>query len=53
MGDYFMTRFADCIFNEDHFLAGGDNKFIDDGREIIWDDKITLSSHPRTKEIDL
>jgi hypothetical protein len=53
MGDYFMTRFADCIFNEDHFLAGGDNKFIDDGREIIWDDKIILSSHPRTKEIDL
>jgi hypothetical protein len=36
MGDLFTTRLADCIFNEDHFLAlWGDNKFIDDGREIV------------------
>jgi hypothetical protein len=32
-GDLFPARFADCIFNEDHFLTlGGDNKFITDGR---------------------
>jgi hypothetical protein len=54
MGDLFMTQFADCIFKNGHFLAlGGDNKFIDDGREIIWDDKTILSSDPYTKEIDL
>jgi hypothetical protein len=30
-GDLFTARFADCIFNEDHFLTlGGDNKFITD-----------------------
>jgi hypothetical protein len=32
MGDLFTYRFADCIFNEDHFPAlEGDNKFITDG----------------------
>jgi hypothetical protein len=54
MGDLFTARFVDCIFNEDHFLAlGGDNKFIDDSREIDWDDKSILSSDPRKKEIEL
>jgi hypothetical protein len=49
-----MTRFADCMFNEDHFSAlGGDNKFIDDYREIVCDDEIILSSDPRIKETDL
>jgi hypothetical protein len=32
---------------------GGDTKFIDDGREIVWDDKIILSFGPRTKETNL
>jgi hypothetical protein len=32
---------------------GGDNKFIDDGQEIDWDDKTILSSDPRTKDTDL
>jgi hypothetical protein len=50
----FTTRFADCIFNEDYFLAlGEDNKFIDDGREIVWDDKTIISADPHTKETDL
>jgi hypothetical protein len=54
MGDLFTTWFADCIFNEDHFLAlGGDNKFITDDWEIIWDDKSILSSDPCTKETKL
>jgi hypothetical protein len=53
-GDLFTARFADCIFNEDHFLAlGGDNKFITDDREINWDDKSILSSDPHTKETEL
>jgi hypothetical protein len=52
--DLFTTWFAYYIFNEDHSLAlGGDNKFIDDGREIVWDDKTILSFNPSTKETDL
>jgi hypothetical protein len=52
--DLFMAQFTDCIFNEDHFLGlWGDNKFINDGRKINWDDKYILSSDPRTKEIRL
>jgi hypothetical protein len=36
MGDFFMTRFADCIFNEYHFPAlMWDNKFIDDGWKLF------------------
>jgi hypothetical protein len=31
----------------------GDNKFIDDGREIVWDEKNILSSNPCTKETEL
>jgi hypothetical protein len=30
-----------------------DNKFINDGREINWDDKSILSSNPCTKETEL
>jgi hypothetical protein len=30
-----------------------DNKFINDGREINWDDKSILSSNPHTKETEL
>jgi hypothetical protein len=53
-GDLFTTQVADCIFNEDHFPAlGGDNKFINDGREVDWVDKSILSSDPHTKEIEL
>jgi hypothetical protein len=53
-GDLFTVRFADCIFNEDHFLTlGGDNKFINDGQKINWDNKYILSSDPRTKETEL
>jgi hypothetical protein len=49
----FTTRFDDCIFNEDYFLAfGRDNKFIDDGWEIVWHDKTILSFDPHTKEIE-
>jgi hypothetical protein len=52
--DLFTAQFADCIFNEDHFSAlGEDNKFITDGQEIVWDDKSIVSSDPRTKETEL
>jgi hypothetical protein len=53
-GDLLTAQFADCIFNEVHFLVlWGDNKFINDGQEIDWDDKSILSSDPRTKDIKL
>jgi hypothetical protein len=53
-GDLFTTWFVDCIFNEDHFFTlRGDNNFINDGREINWDDKSIISSNPRIKETEL
>jgi hypothetical protein len=53
-GDLFTTRFADCIFNDDHFsILGGDNKFLDDGQKIVWDNKSILSSDPYTRETNL
>jgi hypothetical protein len=53
-GNLFMTQFTDCIFNDDYFtVLGGDNKFINDGREIDWDDKSIISSYPCTNETEL
>jgi hypothetical protein len=53
-GDLFTIRFVDCIFNRDYFTAlGRDNKFINDGQEINWDDKSILSFDPHTKETEL
>ena len=53
-GDLFTARFADCIFNEDHFPAlGGDIKYHNESQEINWDDKTILSSDPRTRETEL
>jgi hypothetical protein len=52
--DLFTVQYADCIFNEDHFLAlGGDYKYHSEYQEINWDDKSILSSDPRTKETEL
>ena len=54
-GDLFTARFADCIFNEEHFPAlGGDFKYQKgECREIDWDAKSISSSDPRTKENEL
>jgi hypothetical protein len=52
--DLFITRYTDCIFNEDHFPAlGGDYKHHSKCQEINWDNKSILSSDPRTKETGL
>jgi hypothetical protein len=52
--DLFTTRYADCIFNEDHFPAlGGDYKYHSECQEINWDDKSIISSDSRTKETEL
>ena len=53
-GDLFTARYADCIFNEDHFPAlGGDYKYHSECQEINWDNKSIISSDPRTKETEL
>jgi hypothetical protein len=54
-GDLFTARFADCIFNEEHFpVLGGDFKYQKrECREIDWDAKSISSSDPRTKENEL
>jgi hypothetical protein len=53
-GDLFIARYADCIFNEDHFSAlGGKYKYHLECQEINWDDKSIISSNPRTKKIKL
>jgi hypothetical protein len=52
--DLFTARYADCIFNEDHFSAlGGDYRYHSECQEINWDDKSILSSDSRTKETEL
>jgi hypothetical protein len=54
IGDLFTARYADCIFNEYHFLAlGGDYKYHSECQEINWDDKYIISSDPCTKETKL
>jgi hypothetical protein len=52
-GDLFTAQFADCIFNEEHFLTlGRDNKYQKECQEIDWDAE-SISSNPRTNESEL
>jgi hypothetical protein len=52
--DLLIVRYADCIFNEDHFLTlVGEYKYHLECEEINWDDKSIISSDPRTKETEL
>ena len=50
-----MARFADSIFNEDHFPALGEGKYLarDECREITWESTGVLGMDPRTKENEL
>jgi len=48
-GDLITTRFADSIFNEDHFLAlGGEFKYHTESQEINWDARGIANEDPRT-----
>ena len=51
-GDLHMARFADSIFNEDHFptLGGGKYLAMDECREITWESTGVLGMDPLTKE---
>jgi len=53
-GDLLTTRFADSIFNEDHFPAlGGEFKYHAESQEINWDAKGIANEDPRTQESEL
>jgi hypothetical protein len=53
-GDLFTARYADCIFNEDHFLTlGGDYMYHSECQVINWDGKSIIFFDPRTKETEL
>jgi hypothetical protein len=52
--DLFTVRYADCIFNEDHFLVlWGDYKYHLECQKINWDDKSIISSAPHTQKTEL
>jgi len=52
-GDLFPARFADCIFNEDHFPALGGELYQKECQEIDWNAEGIAFSDPRTTETEL
>jgi hypothetical protein len=53
-GDLFTARFADSIFDEEHFPAlGGDFKYQKECQEIDWDAQGIPASNPRTTKTEL
>ncbi len=53
-GNLLTARYADCIFNEEHFLAlGGEFKYHTKCLEINWDALDTLKEDPHTTESEL
>jgi hypothetical protein len=53
-GDLLTARYADCIFNEEHFPAlGGEFKYHTECPEINWDALDTQKEDPRTTESEL
>jgi hypothetical protein len=51
-GDLFTARFADCIFNEDHFPALGGESYQNKCPEIEWNAKGISFQDPRTIETE-
>nr|ABA98087.1 retrotransposon protein, putative, Ty1-copia subclass [Oryza sativa Japonica Group] len=52
-GDLFTARFADSIFDEEHFLAlGGEFKYQKECQEIDWDAQGIPASDPRPTEAE-
>jgi hypothetical protein len=50
MRDLFTARFADCIFNEDHFPALGGELYQNECQEVNWNAEGISSTDPRTTE---
>jgi hypothetical protein len=54
IGDLFTARFADSIFDEEHFpTLGGEFKYQKECQEINWNTQCVLGSDPRTLETEL
>ena len=51
--DLFTAQFADCIFNEDHFLALGGELYQKECQEIDWNAEGILFSDPSTTKTEL
>jgi hypothetical protein len=53
-GDLLTARYADCIFNEDHFpTLGGEFKYHTECQKINWDATDTLKEDPCTKVLSV
>jgi hypothetical protein len=52
-GDLHMARYADCVFDEDHFPALGGERHPEECREIEWNATGMQSLDPRTSESEL
>jgi hypothetical protein len=54
-GDLFTARYADSIFDEDHFLALGGGLYLKTNkcREIEWNGTSFHSIDPRTRDVEL
>ena len=53
-GDLLTARFADSIFNEDHFpTLGREFKYHAESQEINWEAKGIANEDPRTQESEL
>jgi hypothetical protein len=52
-GDLHMARYADCVFDEDHFPALGRERLPEECREIEWNAIGMQSLDPRTSESEL
>ena len=52
-GDLHTARYADCVFDEDHFPALGGERYPEECREIEWNATGLQSLDPRTSESEL
>jgi hypothetical protein len=52
-GDLHTARYADCVFDEDHFPALGGERHPEECREIEWNATEMQSLDPRTSESEL
>jgi hypothetical protein len=51
-GDLFTAQFADCIFNENHFLALGGELYQNECQEVHWNAEDISSTDPHTTETE-
>jgi hypothetical protein len=52
-GDLHTTRYADCVFDEDHFPALGGERHPEECGKIEWNATRMQSLDPRTSELEV